>query len=221
MTLSLVIATWFQPEWARCVQSWKHDVHLVACQDILAAYQRAYIDTKGDIVGYVHDDLICMDPTWKDRVMAEFDDPSVYIVGFAGATGHGLPNLYQDKFHIPNMVRTGFRSNLCDAETHGERFEGACTVAVLDGIALFARRSGLAAIGGWPVYTPINYFMYTEWLCCSIRRWGARIRMVGVQCQHLGGRSTGLNPDLNPNYEAEHRYVYEEFRDVLPYEVRR
>lgn len=183
---------------------------------ILPAYQHALERTYGDVIGYVHDDLICHDPLWETRVRTEFKSPDVSIVGFAGGTGHGHAMMYKLPFTPSSMGRVGFCSNLRNAEIHGARFAGEQDGLILDGMALFIRRRFLEEIGGWPVNTPISYFMYTEWLCCMARRHKQRIRIVGVDCEHLGGKSTGLNPNLNPDFVGEHRWIYEEFRDVLP-----
>lgn len=217
-SISLVVATWFHPDWAQCVASWNDNAYLVPSLNIVDAYQHAFAHLRSDILGYVHDDLICHDQNWHERVMAEFTR-DVAVVGFAGAPGHGAADMYQGPFRIPSMGRIGMRSNLRDAEKHGARFTGSCNVAVLDGLAIFVRNDFLASIGGWPVTTPVDYYTYAEWLCCMARRHKRRIRLVGVDCDHLRSRSINLNPDFNPDPEAECRYIYEEFRDVLPERV--
>lgn len=219
MKIDLCSATWFQPEMPRCIASWNRPVLLIPRMSILPAYQKALEMTSGDVIGYVHDDLICRDPEWEARVLREFESPDVAVVGFAGGKGHGHAAMYQVPFTPSSMGRVGFCSNLVNWHVHGAHLTDAKDGAVLDGIALFIRRSFLEGIGGWPLNTPVSYFMYTEWLCCMARRHGRRIRIVGVACEHLGGKSTGLNPDLNPDFQGEHRWLYEEFRDVLPWRV--
>jgi GT2 family glycosyltransferase len=104
------------------------------------------------------------------------------------------------------------------AEIHGGRFIGERDVAIGDGFALFVRRNILDKVGGWPVDKPVGYFMYSEWLCCEARRQGYRIRLVGVDCEHLGGKSSGYIPATD-NYDEAHKYFYENNRDVMPYRV--
>ena len=209
MTLTLIFATWFQPEWRRCVDSWGHDFITVPNMNIVPAYQLAFEQCKSDILGYMHDDLVCEEEGWKERVLAEFEDEKVALVGFAGAWGYCHSALKEFNPHA--MGRVGFRSNLKNAEIHGARMTGSMNAVILDGLALFVRRSVLEELGGWPVGTDIDYFMYTEWLCCSVRRLGYKIRVVGVACDHLGGRSTGMNPNLNPDWHKEHKAIYDEF----------
>lgn len=214
------IATRFWDGWRDVVHSWEahatisHPYIVVPNMTIPRCFEAAYRSTTEPIISYMHDDLQIHEFGWDDRVLAEFEDPAVGLIGFAGALGHGNPNMYKEPFRIPNMVRREFRSNLRDAERHGGRLSGAIDVSVLDGMALFVRRSVLDACGGWPVDKPVGYFMYSEWLCCEVRRQGLRIRMVGVDCEHLGGKSSGT--PLPHSYEEEHRYFYEANRDVMP-----
>lgn len=195
-----------------------HTYLVVGDKDVLPAFQHGYKNTGGPILAYLHDDLMVNEPDWDERVVREFEDPSVGMVGFAGSIGHGTPNLYSSPYHLPNLARQNFLSNMRDAENHGGRFTGERDVAVLDGMAIFVRRSILDKVGGWPVDKPVGYWLYSEWLCCEARRQGFRIRLVGVAVDHLGGKSSGfINPSIS--YEEAHKYLWETNRDVLPYRV--
>jgi GT2 family glycosyltransferase len=206
--------------WRKCVRSWDDTAStyypwiVAADKPIPVGFNQIYYSTTEPIIAYIHDDLVIHERDWDLRVLKEFEDPSVGLVGFAGALGHGNPKMYEEEFKIPNLVRRHFRSNLRDAERHGGRCSGAIDVSVLDGMALFVRRSVLDTWGGWPVDKPVGYFMYSENLCCEVRRQGLRIRLVGVDCEHLGGKSSGT--PLPHTYDEEHLYFYEHNRDVMP-----
>ncbi len=192
---------------------------------MLPAYQRGFEATENyDILAFLHDDTIINDPNWVERVLAEFEDPAVGLVGFGGALGHGDHNLYKVPYSYQQLARSNFMSNMVDAENHGKRFTGSCDVAVLDGFALIVRRELLEKAGGWPLNTPIGYVCYDYWLCCMARRLGYRIRLVGIPCAHLGGQTfvklgIGKDPKHWQQYVDSHRYIYDEFKDVLPFEV--
>ncbi len=192
---------------------------------MLPAYQDGFERAKQfDILAFLHDDLIIHDKNWMERVLSEFEDPKVGLVGMGGATRHGSPSLYHEPYDYHQLGRSNFLSNMDDAENHGKRFTGACDVAVLDGFALIVRREVLERANGWPLNTPINYIAYDYWLCCMTRRLGYRIRLVGCAVNHLGGRTyvklgIGDKPDHWEKYLAAHRYIFDEFKDVLPYEV--
>lgn len=231
LTLVYGIATCEQPRWRECVASWNasalsfHPSIIVRHRLILDAYQEIYENSgpgssfRADILALLHDDLLIHETDWDERILAEFSDPSVVLVGFGGAPGVGAPALYSQPFEVTALGRIGYQSNTRDAERHGSRFLGSRAVAILDGLALFVRREFLAEIGGWPLGTPVDYFCYDYWLSLMARRYGKKIRLVGVDCTHLGGGSTGLNPNIRVNHEEAHRWIYEEFRDVLPARV--
>lgn len=217
------IATRFWERWKECADTWcanaseDHGFIVAPNMPIPLCFQMAYQGTREPILAFIHDDVEIYEPGWDQRVLREFNDPGVGLVGFGGALGHGVPHLYQVPYHLPNLARQQFMSNMRSAEKHGTRFTGERDVAVLDGMALFVRRSVLDAWGGWPVNEKVGYFMYAENLCCEVRRQGLRIRLVGVDFEHLGGKSSGT--PLPHSYEEEHAYFYEHNRDVMPYRV--
>lgn len=208
---------------------------------MLGAYQSGFQRTSdADILAFLHDDLIIHDKDWADRVLAEFEDPQVGLVGFGGALGHGSPSLYREPYDYHQLGRSDFLSNMDDAEAHGKRFTGSCDVAVLDGFALIVRREILGCIrldpspnytdlasrevSGWPLNTSIGYACYDYWLSCMTRRLGYRIRLVGVSCHHLGGQTfvklgIGKDPKHWEQYLASHEFIAQEFKDVLPWRV--
>ena len=223
--IEMIVATLWQPRWSECVRSWTAraedpvKVRVIPDQTIIHAYEKGRLESTYDILGYVHDDVLIHETCWDLRVVHEFRDQEVAMVGFGGALGHANSNLYTTPYHLPNLARQAFMSNMRDAEKHGARFAGERDVSVLDGFAVFIRRSFLDQIGGWPQDGRVGYFMYTEFMCCMARRMQKKIRLVGVDCEHLGGRSSGLKPEQKFDYDGEHLYIYKEFRDVLPWTV--
>lgn len=218
------IATRHWDGWRQCVDSWYstasavHPWIIAPNMPIPQCFDAIYHSTSEPIISYIHDDVMIYEQGWDVRVLRQFEDPSVGLVGFGGALGHGTPNLYQVPYHLPNLARQQFMSNMRSAEVHGARFTGERDVAVLDGFALFVRRSVLDKWGGWPEQKGVGYFMYAENLACEVHRQGLRIRLVGVECQHLGGKTVGIVP-LDDDYQEAHAYFYEHNRDVMPYRV--
>ncbi len=218
------IATRHWEGYRKCVDSWQcmatnaYPEYEVVGKPILEAFQAIYENTTEPIIALCHDDLMIYEHDWDYRVLRQFDYPSVGLVGFGGALGHGRPNLYQQPFFIPNLVRMDFMSNMRSGHLHGQKFAGERDVAVFDGFAIFVRRTVIDRWGGFPVGSPYGYWMYAEALCCETRRQGHRLRLVGVDCEHLGGKTVGMVP-MTDDYEEAHRYFYEQNRDVMPYRV--
>jgi hypothetical protein len=229
--IDLIVATMNKHNWQPCVKSWtdglnSRDNLLMMHNDlkprtILESYNAAIRQGRGDILLYAHDDLICRDPNWRERILGAFSDPKVQVVGVAGALGHGLPHIYKDPFDIPHLSRVDFISNMTDAEVHGRRFTGECEVSVLDGIALFVRRSWMESeIGYWPEASPAGYWLYAEWLCCETRRAGGKIKLVGLPVEHLGGQ-TSSRVNVTDDFQKAHEWLYSNYKDVLPWHVDR
>ncbi len=188
---------------------------------VVGSYQKLYEQSKSDVLIYMHDDVQVHEEGWDVRVRNEFHDPSVGVVGFGGALVHGSPNLYKRPYYLPWLGRSGYLSNVDDAEVHGERFTGAADVAVLDGFVLAIRRSFLDKIGGFQqlIDAGIDFIGYDYMICGLAHRLGYRTRVVGVRCHHKGGgTSTKVNVDRQEEYDRAHRIIYEELRDVLPWE---
>jgi hypothetical protein len=218
------IATCLWEGWKECCESWnataseKYSGSIVFNKRVLDAYQIIFKETKEPIIAYIHDDVMIYEQDWDLRVLKQFEDPQVGLVGFGGALRLGHPNIYKIPYELPQLARYDFMSNMRNAEAHGQRFSGECDVATLDGFAMFVRRSVLENFGGWPLGLPMNYFMYDNFLACQVRRQGLKTRLVGVDCEHLGGK-TASRMQLPDSHSAAHEWFYEEFRDVLPFAV--
>jgi GT2 family glycosyltransferase len=188
---------------------------------ILGSYQWLYEVNTNDLLMFIHDDVVCQDEGWDDRVRAEFEDEHVALCGFGGARLHGHPDLYKTPYRVDQLRRYAYVSNVDDAEAHGERVPTAMDVAVVDGFAFIVRRSFLDRIGGFHArcFGPCDYFCYDYILSALARRLGYRIRYIPIRCHHRGGQTSGaqgLNPEI---FNASHRWFYENYRDVMPWSV--
>lgn len=197
---------------------------LTPCQ----AYQHALNTcSEADVLIYLHDDITIHDVGWLAKVMTKFCKP-VVAVGLGGATSLGRPHLYKEPYQIMNMARGGYASNQTDAEVHGERFTGVRQVAVLDAFFMAVRTDFLRNIGGWPV-DHLSHHCLDLWLACEARRHKKEIWMVGASCTHHGGGSSTKpvyrdakwlqGGSMEEDHQRPHRWLYEEYRDVLPFSV--
>jgi len=224
--LVLAIATHRWKDWLKCVESWYDTAgfddpphhYVVADEDVLVAYQEALEKTTEPIIGHIHDDVNIFERGWDERVLREFVDDSIGMVCFGGGRAFGSPDLYRVPYVLQNLGRSQFMSNLRNAEAHGTRFTGECDIACADGFAIFVRRKILDKWGGWPIGTPVSYFCYDMVLSAEVRRQGYRSRLVGVDCEHLSGKTASML-QLKDDHAAAHLWLYENYRDVLPFAV--
>lgn len=197
---------------------------------LVPAYQALYEKYRGehDIIAFAHDDTETHEP-WMDRVLAEFDDPKVAIVGFGGALGIGTADIYKTPYKISQLQRIDYRSNQTDWDIHGARETGACDVAVVDGFFMACRTEFLKQVRGWSWF-PHRFHCYDTSLCLMAHRKGWKVRMVGIRATHHGGGSSTTAEyvqncrDRGTSVEAEHRepheWMYDFFRPELPLRVK-
>lgn len=188
---------------------------------MLQAYQHGFENTRNQGFGiycFLHDDLIIKDQSWLDKVMREFEDPTVGMVGFGGSTTHGSDRIYKDPYQIMQLSRGQFLSNMVDAEVHGLRYDGPpIEVAALDGYALIFRRELLEKAGGWPV-GKLVFHGYDFWATCMAHRLGYKVKLVPIAIKHYGGMtSVAQKKDDGDNHAKGHEWIYNEFRDCLPW----
>lgn len=175
---------------------------------VVGSYQWLYERRTEDVLIYTHDDVIMREQNWDRRLLDEFEDPEVGIVGLGGAKWHGVEELYKVPYVLQQLRRGDYVSNVDDAEVHGERFNGATDCAVLDGFTLCVRRSFLDRINGWNqlLIAGIDFIAYDYVICALARRYGYKIRVVGLRCHHRGGgTSVGINVDRQKEYDYAHR----------------
>ncbi len=197
---------------------------------LVAAYQSLYERYRNEhgIIAFIHDDVEIHEP-WIDRVLEQFEDLSVGIVGFGGALGIGTSDIYKTPYKIQQLQRIDYRSNQTDWDIHGVRETGACDVAVVDGFFIACRTEFLKQVKGWSWF-PHRFHAYDTSLCLQAIRRGWKVRMVGVSCTHHGGGTSTTADyvqdcrDRDTSVEAEHRepheFMYREFRDLLPTRVK-
>lgn len=248
----------------RCLDSWsltskldRKDVELMIRPNtpdsnlgVTGSLQWLYKHTTAPVIAFLHSDCEIFEPGWDERVLREFDDPSVGVVGFGGALQLGEDDIYRTPYRLTQLRRIDYRSNTQDAETHGERFTGECDVATLDGFALVVRRTllnkwhrsepitGFKFLSGgvdkfstgWPV-SRYPFHNYDNALCIHAHKTGWKVRLVGIACHHHGG-ATATTPAYQEwsqshlgltdaqVHEQSHRHLYEDGRGVLPWRVK-
>jgi len=227
----------------RCIQSWQDTVTPPASRPlhewitryntpdenlgVTGSLQWLYEHTTAPIIAFLHSDCEIFEQGWDERVLREFDDPKVGVVGFGGGRQHGSQDIYKTRYSLSQLARADYVSNTTDAEQHGQRFTESCEVAVLDGFALVVRRELLDRVGGWPV-KELPFHCYDYWTAIAAHKHGYSVRCVGIKCQHWGG-ATATTPAYQEwslkvlgksdaqIHEESHRVIYEMGRGVLPW----
>lgn len=225
----------------RCVNSWSIMITSPSCDiqwvthsnfphdnlGVTGSLQWLYEHTTAPIIAFLHSDCEILEQGWDERVLREFDDPEVGLVGFGGGLQHGSDDIYKTPYQLQQLARFGYLSNTTDAESHGTRFTSSCDVAVLDGFCLVVRRGLLDRVGGWPVKS-LPFHSYDYWAAITAHKLVYRVRMVGVGACHHGG-TTSTTPEYQDwcqrvlgktdaqVHEESHKFIYDYGRGYLPW----
>ena len=228
-TIATVSSTGNQPELPGLNETyvWTNEDNLQSPCD---CYQEILISLfTNDIIIYMHDDVTVHDPTWLTTILSLFEtSDDIVAVGLGGATGLGNKDLYRKPYKIQNLARIDYASNQTDAEVHGSRTTGIRRVAVLDAFCMAVRTEWLRNRGGWPTER-LTHHCLDLWLACECARTRKQIWTVGASCTHHGG-GTSTKPEytkapwlqgnsLETDHSLPHRWIFDEYRDVLPLEI--
>lgn len=193
----------------------------------LTKCDKAWRETDATVIGYLHSDLYILEHRWDERILAQFNNPDVVVVGVVGAETLAHEDIYKIPYDYRQLARGRVFSNLVDAEAHGATHAGVKKVAVIDSCAVFVRRSFLSRLAGWPVRSYPNSSHCSDlWLCCMAHRYRLSTVMVGITALHRsGGKGARGIEWLEKNFGRDgdkaahrlaHQLIYDEFRDVLP-----
>jgi len=186
-----------------------------------------------DILFYIHDDCRILEQGWDDRIRRRFEQsPNCDAVGLVGGTGIGAEKIYRLDYAPIQLARHNVWSNMTNAEANGRRRTDDMRIATADGCALAVRRSFLDAHGGWS-WCPTANHGYDNGLACMLRRHGKEFWLVPLAFEHPSSlKFSGVPANQqaiesyaatygsdHSNWERAHRWLYDEFRDVLPFHV--
>lgn len=181
-----------------------------------------------DILFYIHDDVAILESGWDSRVKSRYEaSPKCALTTFGGAKGLGTPELYREPYAMHQLARRRFMSNMGNAEAHGERATHDQLIATPDGFSMGLRRGLLDQIDGWSWF-PYPHHSYDNSIACQTRRHGWEAWLVPVECEHYGGLTAtkGVYQEFADKFGGDvrvhadgHEWMYEEFRDVLPFGV--
>lgn len=163
----------------------------------------------GDIVAFIHSDLIIHEKGWDERVIKAFEnDEKLGLIGFIGSNeidglgGRGLgtmSNFAGYNIAIPERIDlNGFEgivtvapeiNNILGspAEIHGKRVTGLEPAVVLDGCSMIFRKEALQKITHDFAFPPHHF--YDRMMSIQMIQAGYKDAVIGILCDHLSGQT--------------------------------
>lgn len=188
---------------------------------VVGAYNQAWtiLSKAGvDYILYTHNDVIMYERNWDLKVKEILERESkVGVAGFYGAKGIGTPDIYHSPYLMQQMIRIENVSNANRMDkVHGYRNirnGDVEDVAVLDGFSLIVSVELLNWIGGFDrAYNP--HHMYDNDICLESLDRGYRNIVIGMDCQHLGGR-TDVNEDWSSPFGKTKQQVHQDAHPIF------
>lgn len=197
----------------------------------------------GDIVAFLHSDLIITEKGFDARIIAEFTvHKALGLIGFVGSNeidnkggrGVGTTSNFQGFAYTHNE---GTEDNTqiwrgSPAEAHGMRNAGFTPAAVVDGCAMVVSREAWKRIGFREDFPPHHF--YDRLISTQMLEHHLEVGVLGIACDHISGQTVakesrysdlakewceknGVAPTHNHDdaiyREAEKRWLYE-YRQV-------
>ncbi len=163
-------------------------------------FEQGWKGSTGEILCFLHSDMLVHEKGWDERVINEFaKDEKLGLIGFIGSNeidyfggrGFGTMSNFMD------MTVDGWRGS--PAEVHGRRITDLQPAAVVDGCSMIFRRKCLYNIGFIEDFPPHHF--YDRLMCCQAMEKGWRVAVLGIQTDHLSGRTA--NGEAKWHLQAE------------------
>lgn len=210
------------------------DLHVVneTGNNVVEAMYQGYSLAMGDMIVFLHDDVLIYEEGWDYRIQTWLSLPGVGLVGFGGCS----------ELSSDTHTAGTYLSNWIDAEFYGVREDGDCAVAHVDGQCLALRKYFLdwsefrARLSG--VQQTDKFLVYDAWFSCMVAECGMETIMVGVKSYHtswLKGDGIRHHRSITPgmamkapqkirhhqgqNLTVSRDYLKERFKKILPIKV--
>lgn len=147
---------------------------------LIGSLAQAVPEASGDILVFMHNDVLLHEAGWDERIQKAFDDdPKLGIAGLFGGKGV-YPN--GGRLHNgSNMLGKTWGSSW---EHHSNHFTGITSAAVLDGMVIIFRKAAVE-YHGLPELPPHHWYDRILPLYFIERNW--RCATIGIAYDHASG----------------------------------
>lgn len=159
---------------------------------VYPCFLQGMIGATGDIVAFLHSDVVIWEDNWNSRVVQSFiDNPKLGLLGFIGSDeidssgGRGLgtmSNFQGFTLRSSEGVWTG-----SSASVHGKVMSDYRNAAVVDGCVMIIRRDAWNTIGNRPFF-PMHHF-YDRLISTQMLESDFQVGVLGIAFDHFSGQT--------------------------------
>lgn len=159
---------------------------------VLHTFKQGLELAKGDIIVYLHSDVLIHEPGWNERIERAFNaDPQLGLAGLFGARG-----LHPDGGREGSMSHmVGQEWGKCECHSpaalhHGELMMETKPCVVFDGVGLFFRKSVLEELNDTSdLFDPSRapHHFYDRIMSLKVLSLGYHMCVIGIKFDHYSG----------------------------------
>lgn len=168
---------------------------------VLSSFPQGLELAKGDIIAFIHSDVLLWDEGWDERIAEAFKNKQIGLIGLFGAVGVGN-----------NGGRVRSQSNMLGKEWgkcegvefawqhHSEHVTGLVPATILDGVGMFFSREALQSLTETDMFDSwraIHHF-YDRIIPLKLIDKGYKVATLGIGFDHW----SGITANASKVYEA-------------------
>lgn len=163
---------------------------------VLPSFVQGFDSSTGDIVAFIHSDVLLHEVGWDERIERSFEDnPNLGLLGLFGAKGL-TPDGHR---HECMSFMAGYEWGKCGchpiaAQHHGNLMTGLAPAAMLDGVGMFFRAETLetliCATDSFANWRAPHHF-YDRILGCKTVQAQWDVGVLGLAFDHWSGATAG------------------------------
>lgn len=185
---------------------------------IFSAYNEGVEKAKGDLLCFMHEDVLYREEDWGVKMGKHFQDDSIGLVGFAGS--HFLPSTPMYWYSSPFVSQRNLNNDEGVVEEHfHEDWFGAMDiidVCVCDGLCFFVRKS-LFDVISFDEKTYHGFHLYDMDICMQVIESGKRVCVCrDVLVEHCWSEEKQFSKQGAETFAANLSLFSEKWKNSLP-----
>ena len=184
---------------------------------IFSAYNEGVRRAKGDILCFMHEDILYHTEGWGEKVSKLLEDSTIGLLGVGGA--HMLPSAPMYWSATPFISEYFHNSDhgiidYCIQETYMKN--GLADVVVVDGLCMFVRSEMFLRIR-FDAESFSDFHAYDIDICMQVQKIGLRVCVSNVLLvEHAWSEMSMRNQSYVNRFEKSLDIFYQKWKDMLP-----
>lgn len=170
-------------------------------QGVLATFKQGYSLATGDVICFIHNDVLIQEKGWDVKVWQAFEQhPQLGLAGLFGAVGVG-----NNGGRVRSQSKMlGVEWGKCDCHDvawkhHSEYIDGLSPATILDGVGMFFTRDALKALTETDMFDDWRapHHFYDRIMPLKLIDKGFKVASLGIGFDHWSGATANSSQTYN------------------------